>query len=354
MSRGRLSLGLVVLIAAVLAPAVPAGAGPMCEEVRIPVAPAEGQPAIYRLVGTWCTPLDPAGRTVQILVHGFTLSPGYFDPPYQPERYSYARAANAAGYATLTLARLGVAGSDDPPAMDVNTASHAFAVHQVVEAVRAGAVGGAPAPRVVLVGHSYGSEVVALSAARFRGADAVVATSFLHPGFDVPEATLFIGSSLPAQLDPAFSSAALPAGYVTTLPGYRQRFYSPSNVDPAVVAMDEATKQTGTYGEIFTFGEYFQPGAVAGVDVPVLAVVGGHDPFFCDEMLPCTGPGAIVARERDWFTGAPCLEAFVQSGAGHNISLELNNAEGWAAQLSFIDRHVGPVARPGRPGACRG
>ncbi|MGH9036878.1 MAG: alpha/beta fold hydrolase, partial [Acidimicrobiia bacterium] len=291
---------------------------------------------------------------VQVLVHGFTLSPGYFDPPYRLERYSYVQAANAAGYATLNLSRLGVADSDDPPATEVTTGTHAYTLHQVLDAVRAGVLGGVPAPKVVLVGHSYGTEIAALAAARFGGADAVVAAGFLHPGFDVPEATLFIGSSLPAQLDPAFASSGLPAGYVTTLPGYRHRFYQPGNVEPAVVAMDEATKQTGTYGEVFTFGEYFQPGSVAGVSVPVLVVTGAHDPFFCNPTLSCAGPGAIIERERDWFRAAPCLEAFVQAGAGHNISLELNNRDGWAAQLDFVDRHVGPSGVPSRPGGCAG
>jgi hypothetical protein len=174
MTSWRMRFGVMAVVVAGLASPVGAATGPRCEAVSIPVAVAPGQPATFRVVGTWCTAGDPAGRSVQILVHGFSLSPVYFDPPYRPERYSYVRAATAAGYTVLNLARLGVGRSDHPPAMELTTDHHAYMLHQVV--------------------------------------DAVVVTAFLHPGFDVPHSSLFVAASLPAQLDPAFSSAGLPPG----------------------------------------------------------------------------------------------------------------------------------------------
>jgi pimeloyl-ACP methyl ester carboxylesterase len=343
---------MIVVVAALVLPPVASSSTP-CQTVRVPVALGAVR---YEVGGTLCPP-GPGGegRTVQVLVHGFTLSHEYFDPPYQPERYSYVRRANAAGYATLALDRIGVGTSDHPPAGEVTTDSNISVLHQVVEALRAGRVGGAGFDRVVLVGHSYGTALTLMTASRFGGVDAVVAVGFLHPSPNPPGLSI-IAQSYPAQLDPAFSSAGLPAGYVTTVPGYRSNFYAPGNVDPAMVAVDERTKQTGTVAEIATFDEFFHSGAIAGVQVPVLVVSGEFDPYFCNAAIPtlhCTTASDLVERERSHLPASPCIEGFVQPRAGHNISLERNNAEGWAAELSFLDRHVGPTGLTATaPAAC--
>jgi len=326
-----------------------------CEAVRLPVTVTAGQPASYEVGGTYCPAADGAPRTVQLLVHGFTLSQEYFDPPYRPERYSYVRRANEAGYATLALDRIGVGVSDRPPAAEVNSDSNVFVLHQVVEALRAGRVGGVAFGRVVLVSHSYGTALSMMTAARFGGVDAVVAVGFLHPSPNPPGLAI-LAQSYPAQADPAFSSAGLPPGYVTTVPGYRSNFYGAGNADPEIVALDERTKQTGTVAEMATFGEYFQPGVVDGVRVPVLLGVGQYDPYFCNASVPtlqCGTAADLVARERSWLPNSPCIEGFVQPRGGHNISLERNNEVGWSAELAFLDRQVGTAGLKEPGGSCR-
>ena len=346
---------LTALAAGDVSAAAPAATPGACTTVRLPVALAAGQPARYSVGGTFCSkgPPEPR-RTVQLLVHGFTLSQEYFDPPYQPGRYSYVRRANAAGYATLALDRIGVGASDRPPAVEVTSDSNVFVLHQVVDALHAGRVGGAAFAHVVVVGHSYGTALATMAASRFGGVDAVVAVGFLHPSPNPPGLSI-LAQSYPAQADPAFSSADVPPGYVTTLPGYRSNFYAAGNADPAMVALDERTKQTGTVAEMATFGEYFQSGAVAGVRVPVLVVSGEYDPFFCNAAVPtlhCGTAADLVERERPHLTASPCIEGFVQARAGHNIGLERNNAAGWAAELSFLDRHVGPTGVRGTAVPC--
>jgi len=62
---------------------------------------APGQPARYQVSGRLCTPAGPPATTVQVLVHGLNFSSVYWDFPLQPNRYSYVRWANRAGYATF-------------------------------------------------------------------------------------------------------------------------------------------------------------------------------------------------------------------------------------------------------------
>lgn len=69
-----------------------------CSRVEVPVAVGGTSGPI---AGTLSRP--PGATTVQLLVHGWTYNQFYFDIPYQPEIYSYARAANRAGYATLAI-----------------------------------------------------------------------------------------------------------------------------------------------------------------------------------------------------------------------------------------------------------
>ena len=51
--------------------------------------------------------------------------------------------------------------------------------------------------------------------------------------------------------DPKFAASGLDTGYLTTEPGTRETlFYDPATANPAVVALDEADKDTVTTGEL--------------------------------------------------------------------------------------------------------
>ena len=62
------------------------------------------------LVGWLCLAKDDrhGARTVQLLVSGLTFDHNYWDTTYQPDTYSYVRAANKHGYSTFNIDRLGV------------------------------------------------------------------------------------------------------------------------------------------------------------------------------------------------------------------------------------------------------
>src|SRR5437763_1293170 len=154
-------------------------ASPACRNVSVPVSLAEGLPNTYRIRGRLCLPAGPVPATVQVLLHGATYSGVYWDFPYQPERYSYVRAMVAAGYATLDIDRLGFGASSHPPSVLVPMQVGAYAVHQVIHAARQGTIGTRFA-RIILVGHSMGTVLGWLEAAKYRDIDGFIATGNTH------------------------------------------------------------------------------------------------------------------------------------------------------------------------------
>ena len=62
--------------------------------------------------GTLRGPKD--AKSIQVLVHGLSYAQYYWDLPYQPDGYSYPRAANHRDYATLAKDRLGIGQSWHP------------------------------------------------------------------------------------------------------------------------------------------------------------------------------------------------------------------------------------------------
>ena len=119
-----------------------------------------GAPATVH--GRLCLPAGDAPDTVQLLVHGGTYNSAYWDLPYQPDRYSYQRDMATHGYATFAADQLGAGASSHPLSLPLSVWAEAEALHEVVGHLRAGRVGGVPFAKVVIVGHSVGSGVVAV------------------------------------------------------------------------------------------------------------------------------------------------------------------------------------------------
>jgi pimeloyl-ACP methyl ester carboxylesterase len=210
-----------------------------------------------------------------------------------------------------------------------------------VQRLRNGAIGGTAFGKVVLVGHSFGSEIVKYEAATYADVDGVIATGSMHDttleAFTVVSASLY-----PAFLDPKFASSGLAPGYLTTMPGTRGTdFYNTAFADPDVIALDETLKQTATTGEFSTIqdGERVTP----QIHVPVLLPIGQQDLLFCGGTLslPCANSAAILARESSHFSPQACLEAFVQPNSGHSINLHPNAHLWFEAATDWLNRRVG-------------
>jgi pimeloyl-ACP methyl ester carboxylesterase len=306
----------------------------------VPLTP---NPTVH-IAGWLCGVGSLEGKTVQLLVHGAAESHLYWDWPAEPERYSYVRSLTGAGYAVFNFDRLGTGESDHPAALDVTVPVHGRIIHELVQSLHRGDIGGVRFNRVVLVGHSYGSALTVFEAANYRDVDALVVTAPLEvPGSGYAR---FFASLYPAELDPRFAGS-LPSGYLTTRPGaLRLYYFDPAPLDEKVVSLAESYKETFTVGEA---AEYPLTQVSRLVRVPVLAVFGEFDPWTCD--LPCGGPLSLASLETTFWAPETCFEQSVVPGAGHAINLFPHAPDAFAAIRNWLDRRVGISGAPSDP--CR-
>lgn len=331
---------LVLTLSALAFPGAAFAGSPGCSQVQMPVALAPGGPTNETVTGTLCAP--SSGGALQILLSGATYGRVYSDFGYQPATYSYVRAMTAAGLSTLNIDRLGLGASSQPAAADLTVAAHAFVVHQVVAAARSGTFG-SPYADVVTVGHSLGSAVAIVEAARYKDVDGVIASGFLPhaPPFGGP---IILASLYAAQLDAATATA--PAGYVTTRPGTRgPAFYREAGADPLVIASDEASKQTASPFEIATLADAASPEAEQGLDVPVLWAIGEFDNVFCPSS--CADPGSAAHQEEMHYPNLPCSAVHVQGDTGHVLNLHPSAPAWFGAARAWVTSLIDGV--PGCP-----
>jgi pimeloyl-ACP methyl ester carboxylesterase len=313
-------------------------ASPTCTDVHVSVTISDGSSG--PIAGRLCV---PAGATsVQLLVHGFTYGQYYWDLPYQPSNYSYVAAANRAGYATLNIDRLGVGGSYHPPSALVTLENDASALHQVVQALRRGRIGGTAFRRVVLVGHSYGSLISFFAAGSYQDVDALVATGASHQINMLNVTTGIVTPSGPATLDPKFAGSHLDVGYLTTRPGARTAFHNKQHTDPAVINLDEQLKETGALPELVTYLPDYLLNASRRINLPVLAVNATDEPFFCNGLLTanCSSNAALAASERPFYGSHTTLDALVVPNTGHAVTLARSAPQTLGAIQAWLSRHV--------------
>lgn len=324
--------------AAQVQPPAPPADETACRTVAVPVVVA-GQPG--SIAGTLCVP--PGATTVQLLVPGWTYNRFYWDLPYQPDRYSYVRAANRAGYATLAIDRLGTGASLHPPSVAVTLQADVRTVHEVAVALRNGSLG-TSFPKVLGVGHSLGSIVVAKVAGLYGDFDAMVTTGYSHV-FNYSTAVFEVGlRDHLAAGDPKFAAMRLDPGYLTSQPGMRARtFHHAPNTDPSMEFLEESLlKDTGTVGEAATILAYSAENPDRQLAIPVLVVNGDRDRLYCGLYLAdCTTAETLAAHERQFCGPGAVVESFVIAGAGHDLTIERTAPEAARRMLEFVERYVG-------------
>lgn len=319
-----------------------------CTEQSVPVTLSPTDPTRYRIVG-WLCPAQgeqPRAALVQLLVSGLTYDHTYWDTTYEPDTYSYVRTANQHGYATFNIDRLGLGRSDRPPAELLTMQAHAFTIAQLVAGLRTGAIGGTAFPTVVGVGHSMGAGILQYEAGTATDAarvpDYLMLAGFLFNAD--PTAVAQIGAALyPADQDPGFAAADLPTGYFTTRPGTRGGlFYAAADADPAIIAIDETTKQTSTLAERTTLGSARDTKVTLAISVPVLLTVGQSDNLACDAALGllCDTPAQLVTRESAHFSAQACLSTYVVPGAGHAFNLHRNARAAYDYGNRWLDKYT--------------
>jgi alpha-beta hydrolase superfamily lysophospholipase len=324
-------LAVATAVSVTFVPAQSSSAPTVCSDVTTPIS-VTGVPhgTIY---GRYCRTTAPNSRPLQILVPGVTYTGAYFDLPGFDGRYSYTKFMNSHGYDTLAIDRLGIGRSTRPLlAAAVTAYSNADALHQVVAAVRANGLSGRHYAKIVLTGHSYGTFTSDLTSATYRGVDGVIGTGWLQQP-TVLGLTGLTARLWPAATDPRFLGTVLDPEYVTTRPGTRDFFYETADTDPAVLALDQQTKNTASLAEL----TYLLP-ATAGlstrIGVPTLRIIGAVDKVMCNP-TPCSQQALEKTAPAMFPSG---VTVYVQPGAGHDVALELGNAGGFAAALSWLDK----------------
>jgi pimeloyl-ACP methyl ester carboxylesterase len=342
----RSAAALGVLVGSWAAAPVQASASDLatpCQDVTMPVSIADGQPATYEIWGQLCIPQEGPAATVQVLLHGLDYSHVYWDFPFRPDQYSYVRWATGAGYATFNLDRIGVGRSSHPPSGQVSLTSNAFTIHQVVAALRSGRQGGHSFQKVVLVGHSYGSEIAKLEASLFSDVDALILTGNAHR-ISPSAITILSGLGQSVQEVPRLAAEVPPgdSGYTTLQDAARPEImYNLPDADPLVVAQDIATKETNTLEELFTIGDADLPAVTAHLRIPVLIADGGKDRLACaPDATDCSSPATLAAAEQPFYPETR-VDAAVIPNAGHAINLHLNAPLAYISLIAWTDWNVG-------------
>ena len=319
--------------------------GGTCQPFDVPVALGIGQPLQYTIYGELCNPTTGASHTLELTIPGGTYGHIYWDFPYEPQTYSYVYNANAAGFSTFNIDRIGTGFSSHPSLsmVDVTMFTNAYVIHEIVQDLRSGQIGNQPFARVVLVGHSLGSVDAWLEAGTYHDVDGVIITGLLHH-LNALSLAGVLGSFYPAGLDPRFVNAKYGVGYLTTKPGTRgQDFYFLPNADPGVVALDEATKETATDGEVSTFPTAFESGISTQILVPVLLVVGQQDALLCGlGATDCSSATTVLQAETPFYAPQAQLQVTVIAGSGHDLNLHRSAPLWFAAATAWLVQYFAP------------
>lgn len=320
-----------------------------CAAHTISVRITDPGPANQTLWGELCYRGSTEPSAVQLLVPGATYNHAYWDMPVENGSYSYVQAATAAGYATFDVDRVGTGNSSHPASPTVTLNAGAVSLHDAITALRSGAADGHAFSHVLMVGHSMGSYETWIEVATYHDIDAVMLTGALHGINPAAPSTFFGQDSYPAVNDPKFAGSGLDAGYFTTRPGTRQSlFYAPETMDPAVVAADEANKDTTTGGEgsgtapLFSLPPTQAPSYQ--ITVPTLSVSGAEDFFHCPGVAyyDCTDTSSVRAFESQYYQPAAHLQVVMIPSTGHDVVLSTTAPITDAVLIAFALSHVAP------------
>jgi pimeloyl-ACP methyl ester carboxylesterase len=296
---------------------------------------------------------------VLVLVHGITYGTWYWDSPYQPQKYSVVNGLIKHGYATLNIDRIGEGRSSHPISAAVTADTNAETVHQLIQKLHAGDIGGTKFGHVGLVGHSYGSVTSWLETAKYNDADTVIGTGYGNR-FKLDQGGLLFGGLIPASAQPLYQGQpwALDPGYTSFRPGVRANspfFYKP-DMDPAIFPIDEALQNPVTLEELATFVNREYDGTHKNIRTPTFIINGEHDSFFCGPQdIACTtsathsdGPATLerlskanTNYEAPGFSTQACLRSAIIPDAGHNLNFHLNSNQVWEQIAYFANDAMG-------------
>ena len=288
----------------------------------------------------YCQPISPVLRrsTVQLLVSGFTYTKTYWAAlgleGLEAAQYSWVEFAAASGYSTLAIDRAGNGESSHPDPFGVDQVTlHVAVVDKLVQGLKRGEFLDQSFDRVVYIGHSLGSEIgVRLTRNSPQSIDGLILTGYSTTGSpSLIETVQFV----PARSFPRFTN--LNDGYLITssYAGRRDGFYGANGTfDPLVYALDFATQDTASVGELVTqvTGPAELTSKYAG---PVLVLEGLQDQVYCSGCAQ--GSDSVVANLKDFF---PCTVDFsyiLFEDVGHCINLHYRALEAFITASKWLE-----------------
>jgi pimeloyl-ACP methyl ester carboxylesterase len=295
----------------------------------------------YNISATYCRPTRDVPRlnsTVQLLVHGLTYNKGYWSSLTNQEfflqngsQYSWSEFANARGYHTLAIDRLGDGASSRPDPVSIVQLNFQTPIHhEVVQKLRQGIVGDVQFSTVIWVGHSGGSFLgQQLAAAYPLDLDVMILTGF---------AAIDVQAEIAAVL-PIFTPAT---GITNLLPGYltlpsaaiREELFYAGNYNPVIPVLDFAVQDTTTVGEIANL-ELINATKYTG---DVFVLTGAQDAIFC--RAGCgAGDNNVLARAAAYVPLAKSYEYYEVPATGHDINLHYSAPVAFAHAHNWLCRH---------------
>lgn len=313
-----------------------------CTELNIPVSLLGLPQTMY---GELCEPAQETD-TVLVLVPGGSYTSVYWDLPAELGLHSFRAGMNDAGYATLTVDRVGTGRSSRPPSALLTGLAQADILHQTVQKLRTGTLGPGFG-KVIVGGHSLGASISIIEAANYQDVDGVLVASIAHR-LDLVDVTVRgLLAFYPAALDPLLATGGYDAGYLTTQPGTRERaFHNPAQPTSAAVSHDETTKDAFAATEAADgIGVAIMTPYSALVSAPVLVALGGWDELFCSPLpvaTNCSSAQALRQQESLYYSPAAELEAYLLPGNyGHSFNYAPNADLFHQTVANWADRKVG-------------
>ncbi len=252
--------------------------------------------------------------------------------------YSYVDTAAENGYTTFSYDRLGIGLSEHPdPIQVVQSELEVGIAHSLTQSLRAGDFSSTKFAHVVGVGHSFGSIINVGQTAQFpKDLDAVVLT-----GFGTSTSAV---SSFMAGLNAAIARENQPSRFPNLNNGYiisdtqisnQFDFFRLPNYPSANLVLAEATKQTLTFGELFTLGQVAMPAtAFTG---PIDVVDGENDWPFCQGNCNLPTDQAAAVKAILYPAASAGSQSYIAKGAGHALNFHYSATAAFQQIQSFVE-----------------
>ena len=307
----------------------------------------------YELAAVYCEPYPHKKHhnkhhspPLQILLHGSTYTKEYWDRGSWGSgdpKYSWTKAMNRNGYATLAVDKLGNGASSHPdPIYDVQLPLQMETIHTLITHLKTGLNTSIPIPStLILVAHSSGSILAASLAQTYpHDIDVLILTGYPAggsnnkggiPSYHLLPAALSAPSRFPLDLNP---------GYLLMNSGINRTsaFYYKGHYDPEIPRLDYLTEGPQPIGEGLNLGPATQP-AFKG---KVLVVTGQKDPAICGftPVEVCAYNESRVRGVGEAFSGNSGFD-FYMPDTGHDLNWHYSAPETYEVVVEKLGRLMG-------------